>query len=419
MSAFGPIWDTPFGTAGRPDDRARSGRRGAGGLRRWPLPGSASSWAISAQPTELPGGAALALFCAALWPIWRRPPGYAWSPHSSRRFVYTGATNRPGDAYALGAFRPRRPDFSRTFIGALRTAGVAPNSFPGRVWSLASSRSQLRPPRLLAAADQAVITREIARATAHQVGTSRDTLCRAGSGVGGQRRAYPHEPPRRCRPSGDPLAGGTPLGLSLARGALLRWRSAPPAGHLCGHRAVAGFLPQAHAQSLGAHGDRPAAAGSRRRACAFAQLPQPRRRRRAHGSSMSSFDPLTPLPAPIWRWARSCTPGWTGFVAGYRGLISETRLDRRFLRSLPEALDSLSGNESARDWLGPVHLDAYLRHKRAEVAHVGGSLPGRTLRSARRKFTEPERHPGASFAAVSRTAMTVTAEPNRLSAARK
>ena len=44
-------------------------------------------------------------------------------------------------------------------------------------------------------------------------------------------------------------------------------------------------------------------------------------------------------------------------------------------RSLPEALDNLAGSERAQDWFGPVHLDAYLRHKRAEVAHVRDLAP--------------------------------------------
>ncbi len=93
---------------------------------------------------------------------------------------------------------------------------------------------------------------------------------------------------------------------------------------------------------------------------------------------MSSFDPLTLLQALISHSAQSYMLGWTGFVVG------TTRPP--LPRFLTEALDTLSGNESARDWLGPIHLDAYLRHKQAEVAHVGGSLPGQTLRLARRKL---------------------------------
>jgi glutamine synthetase len=37
---------------------------------------------------------------------------------------------------------------------------------------------------------------------------------------------------------------------------------------------------------------------------------------------------------------------------------------------LEEALDCLEATPQASDWFGPVYLDAYLRHKRAEVAMV-------------------------------------------------
>ena len=42
--------------------------------------------------------------------------------------------------------------------------------------------------------------------------------------------------------------------------------------------------------------------------------------------------------------------------------------------SLAEALDCLQATAEAEEWFGPVYLDAYLRHKRAEIAllaHLG------------------------------------------------
>jgi glutamine synthetase len=40
--------------------------------------------------------------------------------------------------------------------------------------------------------------------------------------------------------------------------------------------------------------------------------------------------------------------------------------------SLAEALDHLEATPEARDWFGPVYLDAYLRHKRAEIRMLDG-----------------------------------------------
>jgi glutamine synthetase len=39
-------------------------------------------------------------------------------------------------------------------------------------------------------------------------------------------------------------------------------------------------------------------------------------------------------------------------------------------RSLGEALDGMEKSGAVRSWLGPVFLEAYLRHKRSELAHV-------------------------------------------------
>jgi len=42
---------------------------------------------------------------------------------------------------------------------------------------------------------------------------------------------------------------------------------------------------------------------------------------------------------------------------------------------LPQALDALEASEAAHDWLGPVFLNAYLRHKRAEAEQVAALGP--------------------------------------------
>jgi glutamine synthetase len=40
--------------------------------------------------------------------------------------------------------------------------------------------------------------------------------------------------------------------------------------------------------------------------------------------------------------------------------------------SLAEALDQMERSEAVQRWFGPVFLEAYLRHKRSELAHVAG-----------------------------------------------
>ena len=45
-----------------------------------------------------------------------------------QEFLYTGVSDRPGDAYALGAFR-RQNSFGEIFTAALRAAGIVPDTF--------------------------------------------------------------------------------------------------------------------------------------------------------------------------------------------------------------------------------------------------------------------------------------------------
>jgi glutamine synthetase len=44
-------------------------------------------------------------------------------------------------------------------------------------------------------------------------------------------------------------------------------------------------------------------------------------------------------------------------------------------RSLGEALDGMEKSDAIKEWLGPTFLQAYLRHKRSELAHVAALDP--------------------------------------------
>src|SRR5262249_56149345 len=74
----------------------------------------------------------------------------------------------PGDAYALAAFR-RQGTFGETFTAALRAAGVIPDTFLAE-YGPRQFEVTVMPQPALTAADHAVITREMARATAHRLG---------------------------------------------------------------------------------------------------------------------------------------------------------------------------------------------------------------------------------------------------------
>jgi glutamine synthetase len=59
-------------------------------------------------------------------------------------------------------------------------------------------------------------------------------------------------------------------------------------------------------------------------------------------------------------------------IAGMDDAARKAAGVRHLPQSLGEALDALEGTPEAADWFGPVYLDAYLRHKRAEVRMVDG-----------------------------------------------
>src|SRR3974390_3380807 len=127
QTAFGPIWDTPFGTAGDliivPDPHAEVRVDFADGsapehfflgdIRNT----DGSPWECCPREFLRRGVAAL-----------EDTAGLHLIGAFEQEFVYTGNDDRPGDAYSLGAFR-RQGMFGESFVAAVRAAGVTPDSF--------------------------------------------------------------------------------------------------------------------------------------------------------------------------------------------------------------------------------------------------------------------------------------------------
>ncbi|MDQ7250345.1 glutamine synthetase family protein [Dongia sedimenti] len=103
-----------------------------------------------------------------------------------QEFVYSGANERVGDNYALDAIR-RHGNFGETYLGALREAGIEPDSYLAE-YAAGQFEVTLPPRDALAACDTAIIVRELARATAWRLGhrvtfSPRVTPDGLGSGV--------------------------------------------------------------------------------------------------------------------------------------------------------------------------------------------------------------------------------------------
>jgi glutamine synthetase len=165
MSAFGPIYTTPFGTSGdliiRPDPRVRIEVPFEDGTAERFYLGNivntdGSAWDFCPRTFLARALEALARF------------GLRVVASFEQEFVLTGVEDRPGATYALDSFR-RQGRFGETLMAAMRTAGFTPDSFlpeygPRQYEVTVAAEEGMR------AADAAVVVRELARAIAWRTG---------------------------------------------------------------------------------------------------------------------------------------------------------------------------------------------------------------------------------------------------------
>src|SRR5438067_1885272 len=166
MSAFGPIYETPFGTEGdlvlMPDPSTKiEVEFGDGAAERFYL---ADINTLDGNPWECCPRDFLRRALAAL----ESEAGLTLLAAFEQEFVYTGVEDRPGATYALDAYR-RQGDFGENYMAALRAAGLTPDSFLPE-YGARQYEVTIEPARGLRAADEAVIQREMARAVAHRLG---------------------------------------------------------------------------------------------------------------------------------------------------------------------------------------------------------------------------------------------------------
>lgn len=369
MSPAGPIWDTPFGTAGD--------------LMIVPDPGAEVR-------VDFGDGSAVEHFflgdiCTTDGRPWECCPrdflhravrelGELGGPHIvaafEQEFVYTGTDDRPGDAYALGAFR-RQGNFGEAFIAALRVAGVVPDSFLAE-YGARQFEVTVAPQPALTAADHAVITREMARATAYRldhraVFSPKTDPDGVGSGVhihlslwdGGGRPATYHagEMMDLSKPAQHFCAGilhhmpaicavTAPSPVSYLRLVPNRW--AP---------TVIDIVRQDRGACL--------------RVCPVFAAASPMEIARQFNIEFRACDaaasPYLALGAIIFAGADG--------IRRSLPLPGPAAAPPSLPPTLSAALDHLSESETALRWFGPTHLDAYLRFKRVEAEKVTGLSP--------------------------------------------
>jgi glutamine synthetase len=373
MSAFGPIYDTPYGTAGdlmlMPDassyvevefDDGDAERFYLGDIQMlsgqfWPCcPRHFLRRALAALDAE----AGLDIVAAF-----------------EQEFVYTGVEHKPGATYALDAWR-RQGGFGEHLMAALRRAGLDPDSFLPE-YGPRQYEMTVSPAHGLRAADEAIIAREMARAVAQRLGQRAifaPILDPDGIGNGthihfslrdkaDQPVMFDPNQPWRMGATGEHFCAGILAHLPLL--CAITAPSAPSYYRLQPNR----WAPTWANIALQ---DR----GAALRICPIFDQPANRNFNVEYRVADATACPYLALGALIWAGldgVRRELPLPEFSETSFWELSDEQRRAFGFSplpRSLPEALDLLEVSAAARDWFGDELFDAYLMFKRSELKAI-------------------------------------------------
>ena len=274
-----------------------------------------------------------------------------------QEFVYTGVSAEPRRPYALASFR-EQGTFGSLLMGALRAAGMTPDAFlsefgPRQYEITAAPAIGMR------AADEAVILRELARATALRLG----------------HRAI-FSP--MLEPEG--VGNGTHIHMSLrdqAGNAVMHETGRPYGLSVIGEHFIAGILKNMRALT----------AVTTPSVCSYYRLTPDRwAPTLANISAQDRSAGLRVCPGSPSQFnveyrvadATACPYLALGALvhAGVDGIEQETSLPPQTTtshplpRTLGEALDNLRDTPAAANWFGPKFLDLYLNFKRDEEQTV-------------------------------------------------
>jgi glutamine synthetase len=378
MSAFGPILDTPYGTGGDlmlvPDT-------------------------TTFVEVEFDGTAAARFYLGDIQTIfgqyWQccprhflrraletleRETGLGVVAAFEQEFVYTGVEDRPGATYSLDAWR-RQGDFGEHLAGALRAAGLVPDTFLPE-YGARQYEMTIAPARGMRAADEAIIARELARSVAHHKG----------------HRAI-------FAPILDPdgIGNGTHIHFSLrdkAERPVLHDQMRPWRIAAAGEGFVAGILehmpllsaitaPSA-ASYLRLRPDRWAPTwanigvqdrGASLRVCPIFGPPAAHNFNLEYRVADATASPYLALGALVWAGLDGLRRKLKLPAESEQNFWDMTDMERRetgarpLPRSLEESLGVMADSAVARDWFGSEFFDTYVRFKRAELRAVEGLSP--------------------------------------------
>lgn len=298
-------------------------------------------------------------------------------------FQFTDDTLDYGPGFGLSGFREKKA-FGSTYLGALRTAGVEPDSFL-KEWGEQQYEVTMHPQTGVRSADHAVFMRELARATAQRTGENLTfTPVRDPDGVGNGVHIHMSFIDKDGKPATyDP---GGPGGLNenarhFVAGilhhapALVAFTAASAVSYarLTPHRWSAAY------NNLG-YRDREATV----RICPVVDLPgmDPAKQFNFEfRAADSAGSPYLQLAALVFAGLDGIRTRREPPVPTEEDLsvLTETALtERGFARlptSLEDALQELEKNDTVQSWFHEPFIDVYLKHKRGELAYLDGKSP--------------------------------------------
>jgi glutamine synthetase len=376
MSAFGPIYDNPFGTVGDlaliPDPSTKVDVDFEGfAPERFYL-------ADIRTPDGKPWSCCPRNFLRRAIGDLQREAGLQIFSAFEQEFVYSDA--RPGTTYGYDAYR-HQGLFGEAFVSAIRRAGVKPDSFLPE-YAPRQYEVTVAPTAGIRAADEAVIVREMARAVAFRLGhrvtfTPVVDLDAVGNGThihfslwdaAGQPVMHDPSRPYGLSEVAEPFIAGILHHLPT-----LAALTAP---------SIVSYLrlrPNRWAPVWTNLADRDR--GASLRVCAVFDMALEDAGRQFNVEfrvSDATASPYMALGAVVHAGVDGIRKGMMLGAPPPKSFWDMTDDERRALGltplpgSLERALDMLKANQTVCGWLGPEFLDAYLRLKMSEITAVKG-----------------------------------------------
>jgi len=379
MSAFGPIYATPFGTEGDlmlvpdkaahvdvPFDEGPSERFYLGDLRTT----DGEHWECCPRH-----------FLRRALERLHQASGLTLRAAFEQEFVYTGVEDRPGATYALDLLR-RQGGFGEALMAAIRQAGATPDSFLPE-YGPRQFEVTVAPSIGLRAADEAVIVREMARAVAWRLGHRVTFVPMPGpQGIGNGTHIHFS----LCNSSGVPVTHDPagPDGLSrvatqFAAGILHHL----PALAAITAPSVASYFrltPNRWAPTWTNLGVRDR--GASLRVCPVFAPASPSDTAEQFNLEYRVCDAAASPYMALGALVNAGVDGVRNEMAlpprPERGFWTMSEPERseagvhRLPQSLDNALEALAATPEAREWFGDRFLDVYLTFKRSEIEALAG-----------------------------------------------